>query len=280
MPVVTSAQMLDWLDGRNGSSFGNIAYSGGQLSFSVGTNAKARGLEAMLPARSATGPLSKLTRDGQPVSWNRRTVKGVDYVVFNGTAGELQATYANDTTAPGDHGGRRHGRRRGPRHGHVDDRRAVDLAWSSTAAPPRSAARRPTARRSPTTASSSAGSQPDTTYHFRVRSADTAGNTASSPAGAPATFSTAARSARRLAHRRVRRGHARATRSRATASTPSTARSSCSPTVGRGVRRHLAAGPWTMRAFDAGGSVVLGGGSCCWPTTPSRTPPASTTRRA
>ena len=37
VPVVSSAQMLDWLDGRNGSSFDDIAYSGGQLSFSVVT---------------------------------------------------------------------------------------------------------------------------------------------------------------------------------------------------------------------------------------------------
>ena len=100
MPVVTSAQMLDWLDGRNGSSFGNIAYTGGRLTFSLSTNSKARGLEAMLPARSASGPLSRLTRDGQPVSWKRRTVKGVDYVVFDGTAGAYAATYANDTTPP------------------------------------------------------------------------------------------------------------------------------------------------------------------------------------
>src|SRR4029078_802625 len=82
VPVVSSEQMLNWLDGRNGSSFGNIAYSGNQLTFSVVTNDKARGIQAMLPATSASGPLSKLHRDGQPVSWTHRMVKGVDYVVF------------------------------------------------------------------------------------------------------------------------------------------------------------------------------------------------------
>ena len=109
VPVVSSAQMLDWVDGRNSSSFGNISYANGALSFSLTTNAKARGLEAMLPARSASGPLSRLTRDGQPVSWKRRTVKGMDYVVFDGTAGAYSATYANDTTAPAVSARRRHG---------------------------------------------------------------------------------------------------------------------------------------------------------------------------
>ena len=71
VPVVSSAQMLDWVDGRNGSSFDDISYSGGQLSFSMDTNPKARGLEAMLPAQSASGPLSKLRRNGQPVAAHR-----------------------------------------------------------------------------------------------------------------------------------------------------------------------------------------------------------------
>ena len=69
MPVVSSAQMLDWLDGRNGSSFKDVAYAGGQLSFSVVTNPKARGLEAMLPG--AVRPPARcrgLTRGGQPVA--------------------------------------------------------------------------------------------------------------------------------------------------------------------------------------------------------------------
>ena len=50
----------------------------------------------MLPAQSASGPLSGLTRDGQPVSRKTRTVKGVDYIVFKATAGDYAATYAND----------------------------------------------------------------------------------------------------------------------------------------------------------------------------------------
>ena len=42
--------MLDWLDGRNGSSFQGVSFSGGQLRFSVAPCAGSRGLEAMVPA--------------------------------------------------------------------------------------------------------------------------------------------------------------------------------------------------------------------------------------
>jgi hypothetical protein len=100
VPLVSSAQMLAWLDGRNGSSFGDITYSGNQLSFSLSAHSSARGLRAMLPANSANGPLSKLRRNGAAISWDRKTVKGVDYVMFNAVAGSYTATYANDTTPP------------------------------------------------------------------------------------------------------------------------------------------------------------------------------------
>ena len=99
----------------------------------------------MLPAQSASGPLSGLTRGGQPVARGTRTVKGVDYLVFKATAGDYVATYANDTAAPAvtnvnaDRGREGHAtvtwRRTSPR----------PRAWT-TGAPRRSAARHPTAR--------------------------------------------------------------------------------------------------------------------------------------
>ena len=57
VPVVSSAQMLDWLDGRNGSSFEDVAYSAtGSSASRSSTNPKARGLEAMLPAQLGLRP--------------------------------------------------------------------------------------------------------------------------------------------------------------------------------------------------------------------------------
>ena len=35
VPVVSAKQMLDWLDGRNGSSFGSIAWTPGALTFTI-----------------------------------------------------------------------------------------------------------------------------------------------------------------------------------------------------------------------------------------------------
>jgi hypothetical protein len=94
IPVVSAAQMLDWLDGRNGSSFQGVNFNAGQLRFNVARAEGARGLEAMVPASASTGALTALTRDGVPISPTLRTVKGIDYVVFPATAGAYVATYA------------------------------------------------------------------------------------------------------------------------------------------------------------------------------------------
>jgi hypothetical protein len=93
IPVVSAAQMLDWLDGRNGSSFQGVSFNAAQLRFNVVHAAGARGLETMVPASASTGALTALTRDGVPVSPTLRTVKGINYLVFPATAGAYVATY-------------------------------------------------------------------------------------------------------------------------------------------------------------------------------------------
>jgi hypothetical protein len=191
VPVVTSAQMLEWLDGRNGSSFGDITYSGGQLGFSLAKSPKARGLQAMVPASSATGPLSRLTRNGQPVSWNRRTLKGVEYAVFKGEAGAYSATYATDATPPAISGVTATADGEGnaivkwetdePSTSRVQYGRTTTLGTEVTATAP------VTEHDVELT-----GLQPNTTYRYRVTSVDAAGNSATlpAPASAPASFTT------------------------------------------------------------------------------------------
>jgi hypothetical protein len=93
VPVVSAKQMLNWLDGRNGSSFRRLSFARGRLRFAVAPAAGARGLEAMVPARGATGELTGLTRDGARVNVTRRTVKGIDYAMFAAGAGDYVATY-------------------------------------------------------------------------------------------------------------------------------------------------------------------------------------------
>ena len=93
VPVVSAKQMLTWLDGRNGSSFRRLRFARGRLRFAVAPAVGSRGLEAMVPARSATRELTGLTRDGAPVDVTRRTVKGIDYAMFDAAAGDYVATY-------------------------------------------------------------------------------------------------------------------------------------------------------------------------------------------
>jgi hypothetical protein len=101
VPVVSAVQMLDWLDGRNDSSFQDLSYAGGQLRFTVAPGDGSRGLEAMVPVTAGTGELAQLTRNGTPVPVNRRTVKGIDYRVFDAVVGDYVATYGpGDDTPP------------------------------------------------------------------------------------------------------------------------------------------------------------------------------------
>jgi hypothetical protein len=100
VPVIAAEQMLDWLDGRNGSSFESIDYSAGRLRFSVSTAAGSAGLQAMLPVAGPTGPLLALGRGDVDVPTTKRTVKGVEYAVFDAEAGEYSATYSVPTPAP------------------------------------------------------------------------------------------------------------------------------------------------------------------------------------
>ena len=100
VPLVSAKQMLTWLDGRNASSFGAIAFNGGTLSFTVTKDASANGLQAMLPLRSGNALLLGLTREAATVSYSVNTVKGVDYAFFAAESGSYAATYGVDSTAP------------------------------------------------------------------------------------------------------------------------------------------------------------------------------------
>ena len=94
VPIVSSQQMLAWLDGRNGSRFGSIAWGGSALSFTVTAAAGSNGLRAMLPLASTGGTLASLAADGNPVAFTTQTVKGIAYAVFPAASGSYVATYA------------------------------------------------------------------------------------------------------------------------------------------------------------------------------------------
>ncbi|HEX5150554.1 MAG TPA: N,N-dimethylformamidase beta subunit family domain-containing protein, partial [Parafilimonas sp.] len=100
IPVVSAKQMLDWLDGRNGSSFGSLVWNGNQLSFTVAVGSGANNLKGMLPVTSSVGQLTGLSLNGSPVLYETQTIKGIQYAFFNAAAGSYVASYAIDNTAP------------------------------------------------------------------------------------------------------------------------------------------------------------------------------------
>src|SRR5436190_2078868 len=100
VPVVSAKQMLTWLDGRNGSSFGSISRNNGTLSFTIAVGTGARNLQAMVPTVGSQGILNVLTLNGNQIPFTTRAIKGVSYAFFPAIAGTYSAAYASDATAP------------------------------------------------------------------------------------------------------------------------------------------------------------------------------------
>ncbi len=100
VPVVSAKQMLTWLDGRNASSFGNISWNSGQLSFTVDQGSGANDLDLMVPFSTTAGTLQGVTRNGASVTYTTRTIKGVTYAFVGAAAGTFVASYQGDSTAP------------------------------------------------------------------------------------------------------------------------------------------------------------------------------------
>ena len=192
VPVVSARQMLTWLDGRNGSSFEDLTWNAGTLTFSIARAAGSNGLQAMLPTQGATGSLQSLTRGGNSVSYSTQTIKGIEYAVFDAAAGSYAATFAADSTGPtissvlavpGANG-------------------TATITWT-TDEPATSRVDYGTDANNLSSLVSDGtlktshsmdltGLAPETTYYFRVTSADAVPNTTTSPnpPAAPATFST------------------------------------------------------------------------------------------
>ncbi len=87
IPVISSKQMLAWLDGRNNSFFGNMTWSNNQLTFSITARSSANNLKAMLPRNSESGQLISITRNGSAVAFTIQTIKGIQYAFFAPVSG-------------------------------------------------------------------------------------------------------------------------------------------------------------------------------------------------
>jgi cysteine-rich repeat protein len=194
VPVVSGRQMLEWLDGRNASTFANLQPVANGLEFDVARNSAARNLMAYMPASVGATALTSLTRDGAPVAWTTETLKGDDVALFAAETGHYVVSYGADTSppvitnlvatpGPGD---------------------AATISWTTNepadsrvdfGTDPGALA---ASVSSPTLVTSHSidltGLLAGTTYYFRATSADAAANATSDPPslGAPASFGTAA----------------------------------------------------------------------------------------
>jgi hypothetical protein len=86
--------MLDWVDGRNGSTIRGMSWNAGTFSFVTTVSAGANGLQTVLPTQGPSGTLSALTCNGSPRSYAVQTIKGVQYAMFDTVTGTCQATYS------------------------------------------------------------------------------------------------------------------------------------------------------------------------------------------
>jgi Domain of unknown function (DUF4082)/Bacterial Ig-like domain/Calx-beta domain/Bacterial Ig domain/Purple acid Phosphatase, N-terminal domain len=188
VPIVSSKQMLDWLDGRNGSSFGSLSWNGTTLSFTVSVSAGANGLRGLVPVASSVGEITGITRNGNAVAYTTQTIKGVEYAFFTATAGNYQVQYAVDTTPPVISG-----------LAAAAGETTATISWT-TNEPATSIVDYGLTPTSLTSSASVAGLSTShsvqltgltagTQYYYRATSADAAGNTATAPTS-PATFTT------------------------------------------------------------------------------------------
>ncbi|GJQ35093.1 MAG: hypothetical protein JETCAE01_11030 [Anaerolineaceae bacterium] len=188
VPVVSGRQLLEWIDGRNFSAFSGITWNGNALDFHVSVGGGANGLYALLPTQSNAGPLQSITRNGTPVTYTTETVKGIEYAVFSATpSGDFQAVYSLDTTGPVISN----------IFATVNPDGTVTITWDTDEASDSRVDFGTDSNNLNLNSTDSAlvtshsitltGLTPNTTYYFRVTSADASANPSTSPI-APATL--------------------------------------------------------------------------------------------
>ena len=99
VPVISTRQLLTWVDSRNGSSFGSFTAAGSTLNFTIKPGQGAVGLEAMVPMPPGKS-IAGITRNGTSAGYVTKVVKGLDYAVFSAAEGTYQVTFGADTQPP------------------------------------------------------------------------------------------------------------------------------------------------------------------------------------
>jgi len=100
VPVVSARQMLEWLDARGNSSFSSFSWNNYLLSFTLSIDPNAKGLQVMLPFYFGSRKITELKCGENPVNYSIETIKGIDYAIFLGSDCIVEAKYELDTTSP------------------------------------------------------------------------------------------------------------------------------------------------------------------------------------
>ena len=94
VPVISYRQLLDWVDGRNGSTIRGLSWNSGTLTFVTTAAAGSNGLQTLLPLQGPSGTLTAITRAGSPVPYTVQTIKGIQYAMFATATATYQAAYS------------------------------------------------------------------------------------------------------------------------------------------------------------------------------------------
>jgi len=101
VPVISTQDLLNFEDGRDGSSFSGTTWnaSTGTLSFNISTAVGSSGLTTMVPLVAANGAnVSGITINGSAVSFTRQLIAGIYYAFFNAASGAVSVKYTANST--------------------------------------------------------------------------------------------------------------------------------------------------------------------------------------
>lgn len=91
--LITARQMLEWLDGRNGSRFRNMRWNGKTLGFTIDLRPGADHASIMLPETFKQNPLAAVVCSDEKRQVTHQKIKGIDYGFFQAMSGRCEAQY-------------------------------------------------------------------------------------------------------------------------------------------------------------------------------------------
>jgi len=85
VPVISSRQMLTWLDNRNSTDLSHVSWDNITKTLSFTLITSAHNLQVMVPAHCIDGELVQVIENGTPVEYTIQTIKGIEYAFFPGS---------------------------------------------------------------------------------------------------------------------------------------------------------------------------------------------------